>query len=91
VAGSRAVERPKTAPRRRLRGYEAMRLALDAIERSETGENEDIIAALHSTTARQSALGTHSIDENDDTTLTDYGPYRIRDGQLVVAQTIHAR
>ena len=47
-------------------GYEAMRLALDAIQRSKTGSKEDIIKALFDTKNRQSVLGTYSIDANGD-------------------------
>jgi branched-chain amino acid transport system substrate-binding protein len=72
-------------------GYEAMRLALDAIERSETGEKEDILAALFETKDRESVLGTYSIDENGDTTLTDYGLYTVEDGELVFDRTIKAK
>jgi branched-chain amino acid transport system substrate-binding protein len=71
-------------------GYEAMRLALDSIERSGTGSKEDIIKALFETKDRSSVLGTYSIDENGDTTLTDYGIYRVRDGELVFDRTIQA-
>jgi branched-chain amino acid transport system substrate-binding protein len=71
-------------------GYEAMRLALDAIERSGTGEQADILAALFETRDRESVLGTYSIDENGDTTLTDYGAYTIEDGELVFDRTIKA-
>jgi branched-chain amino acid transport system substrate-binding protein len=72
-------------------GYEAMRLALDAIERSETGEKEDILAALFETKDRESVLGTYSIDENGDTTLTDYGLYTVEGGELVFDRTIKAK
>jgi branched-chain amino acid transport system substrate-binding protein len=72
-------------------GYEAMRLALDAIQRSGTGEKADIISALFDTKDRQSVLGTYSIDENGDTTLTDYGVYTIEGGELVFDQTIQAQ
>jgi branched-chain amino acid transport system substrate-binding protein len=71
-------------------GYEAMRLALDAIERSGTGEKADILSALHETKDRESVLGKYSIDENGDTTLTDYGVYSVKDGELVFDQTIKA-
>jgi branched-chain amino acid transport system substrate-binding protein len=71
-------------------GYEAMRLALDAIERSGTGEKADIKKALFETKDRTSVLGTYSIDENGDTTLTDYGLYKVEDGELVFDQTIKA-
>jgi branched-chain amino acid transport system substrate-binding protein len=71
-------------------GYEAMRLALDAIERSGTGEKADIIQALFDTKDRDSVLGTYSIDENGDTTLTDYGVYAIKDGNPAFDRTVEA-
>jgi branched-chain amino acid transport system substrate-binding protein len=71
-------------------GYEAMRLVLDAIERSGTGDKADVLTALFDTQDRESVLGTYSIDENGDTTLTDYGVYTIEDGELVFDQTIKA-
>jgi branched-chain amino acid transport system substrate-binding protein len=71
-------------------GYEAMRLALDAIERSGTGEKADILQALFDTKDRESVLGAYSIDENGDTTLTDYGVYTIEGGELTFDSTIKA-
>jgi branched-chain amino acid transport system substrate-binding protein len=71
-------------------GYEAMRLVLDAIERSGTGDKADVLTALFDTQDRASVLGTYSIDDNGDTTLTDYGVYTIEDGELVFDQTIKA-
>ena len=72
-------------------GYEAMSLALDAIERSKTGDKADIIKALFATKDRQSVLGTYSIDENGDTTLTDYGIYTVKDGELTFDKTVKAQ
>src|SRR3954466_65190 len=72
-------------------GYEAMRLALDAIQRSKTGNKEDVVKALFDTKDRSSVLGTYSIDENGDTTLTDYGVYSIAGGQLKFDSTIKAK
>ena len=71
-------------------GYEATRLALDAIERSETGEKEDVVKALFATEDRESVLGTYSIDDNGDTTLTDYGVYSINGGELEFEKTVEA-
>jgi branched-chain amino acid transport system substrate-binding protein len=71
-------------------GYEAMRLALDAIERSGSGSKEDVLKAIFETKDRASVLGTYSIDENGDTSLTDYGVYSIKDGQLTFDKTIKA-
>ena len=39
----------------------------------------------------QSALGVYSIDENGDTTLTDYGLYTIKDGQPTFKKVIKAQ
>ena len=72
-------------------GYEAMSLALNAIERSKTGTKEDIVKALFATKDRDSVLGTYSIDENGDTTLTDYGVYKIVGGEQVFLETIKAQ
>jgi branched-chain amino acid transport system substrate-binding protein len=72
-------------------GYEAMRLVLDAIERAGSANKEDILKALFDTKDRQSVLGTYSIDENGDTTLTDYGIYTIEDGELTFDKTIKAQ
>jgi branched-chain amino acid transport system substrate-binding protein len=72
-------------------GYEAMRLALDAIGRSKTGEKADIKKALFATKDRSSVLGTYSIDKNGDTTLTDYGAYGVKNGERVFDQTIKAQ
>jgi branched-chain amino acid transport system substrate-binding protein len=72
-------------------GYEAMKLGLDAIARSKTGDKADVIKALFATKDRSSVLGKYSIDENGDTTLTDYGVYGIKNGQLAFDQTIKAQ
>ena len=72
-------------------GYEAMRLALDAIERSGDADKKNIVKALFETKDRESVLGTYSIDENGDTTLTDYGVYTIKGGELEFDETIKAQ
>jgi len=72
-------------------GYEAMSLALDAIKRSGDGTQANILKAIYSTKNRQSVLGTYSIDKNGDTTLTDYGAYGVKNGQLTFEKTIKAK
>jgi len=73
-------------------GYEAMRLVIDAIERA--GENgndrQAVIDELFATKGRESVLGTYDIDENGDTTLTDYGVYSIAGGELEFEETVKA-
>jgi branched-chain amino acid transport system substrate-binding protein len=68
-----------------------MSLALDAIKRSNTGTKEDILKAIFATKDRPSVLGTYSIDKNGDTTLTDYGVYKIVNGQQVFLETVKAK
>ena len=66
-------------------GYEAMALMLDAIKRaSEKGDltREAVVEELFNTKNRASVLGQYSIDENGDTSLTDYGLYEIQNGEL---------
>jgi branched-chain amino acid transport system substrate-binding protein len=72
-------------------GYEAMNLALDAIKRSGDGSKEKVLEAIFNTKDRASVLGTYSIDENGDTTLTDYGIYKIEGGELAFDKTIKAQ
>jgi len=71
-----------------LYGYEAMSLIVDAIKRSKTGDKADVIKALFETKDRASVLGTYSIDQNGDTTLTDYGAYKVVDGEMKFDQTV---
>ena len=73
-------------------GYEAMDLILDTCERigPDCGDRQKLIDALYETKGRESVLGTYDIDENGDTTLTDYGVYRVKDGELVFDETIKA-
>ena len=73
-------------------GYEAMQLVLDTCEQLGAGcsDRQAMIDALMSTKGRGSVLGTYDIDENGDTTLTDYGVYTVKDGELVFDETVKA-
>jgi branched-chain amino acid transport system substrate-binding protein len=73
-------------------GYEAMRLVLDTCEQlgPDCADKQAMIDALFQTKGRESVLGTYDIDENGDTTITDYGVYRVEDGELVFDKTIKA-
>jgi branched-chain amino acid transport system substrate-binding protein len=70
-------------------GYEAMRLVIDTIAEAGT-DRQAIIDQLFETQGRESVLGTYDIDENGDTTLTDYGVYSIEGGELQFDRTIKA-
>jgi branched-chain amino acid transport system substrate-binding protein len=74
-------------------GYEAMKLALDAIERAGARGNDRlaVVRKLLSTTDRESVLGEYDIDENGDTSLTDYGLYRIVDGRMEFEKVIETQ
>jgi branched-chain amino acid transport system substrate-binding protein len=73
-------------------GYETMALALDAMKRAgdKGNDREAVIEELFNTKDRKSVLGTYSIDENGDTTLTDYGLYKIEGGQPAYEKKIVA-
>jgi branched-chain amino acid transport system substrate-binding protein len=62
-------------------GFEAMNLGLDTIKGlgDKGTDKAAVLDALFATKDRQSALGTYSFDENGDTTLTDYGIYKVGD------------
>jgi branched-chain amino acid transport system substrate-binding protein len=60
-------------------GYEAMKLGIDTIKAAGDGGSDKakVLETLFATKDRQSALGTYSFDANGDTTLTDYGVYKV--------------
>jgi branched-chain amino acid transport system substrate-binding protein len=73
-------------------GYEAMKLVLDTCEElgPDCSDKQAMIDALFQTKGRESVLGTYDIDENGDTTLTDYGVYTIEGGELQFTETVKA-
>jgi branched-chain amino acid transport system substrate-binding protein len=80
----------KTPDRYAIYGYESMRLILDTI--AAAGANGDdraaVVDQVFATKDRDSVLGTYSIDENGDTTLTTYGIYRIENDVTKFDRTI---
>ena len=74
-------------------GYEAMKVALLAIQNAgdKGNDRQAVIDAFFNIKDRESVLGKYSIDENGDTTLTDYGAYRVKDGALVFDKVIKAQ
>ena len=75
-------------------GYETMALALATLEAvgDKANDREAVYTQLLTNTKdRESALGVYSIDENGDTTLTDYGLYLIKDGQPTFEKVIKAQ
>ncbi|HWH94222.1 MAG TPA: branched-chain amino acid ABC transporter substrate-binding protein [Baekduia sp.] len=74
-------------------GYEAMSVVLQAIKDAgdKGNDRQAVIDAFYKIKNRESVLGTYSIDENGDTTLTDYGGNRIVGGKLVFDKVIKAQ
>jgi branched-chain amino acid transport system substrate-binding protein len=72
-------------------GYETMKLALDTLTAvSDKANDREAVRnqLLTKTKGRESVLGTYDIDQNGDTTLTDYGLYDIKNGQLEFVKAI---
>jgi branched-chain amino acid transport system substrate-binding protein len=78
-------------------GYEAGDAVMDSIRDGARGDiSTEAISTLRNQTRdaffsiseRPSALGSYSIDENGDTTLTFYGAYRVEGGRLVLGRAI---
>jgi branched-chain amino acid transport system substrate-binding protein len=74
-------------------GYEAMGVMLEAIKNAGAKGNDKqaVIDAFFKIKNRESVLGTYSIDENGDTTLSDYGGDRVVGGKLVFDKVIKAK
>ncbi|HKG38767.1 MAG TPA: ABC transporter substrate-binding protein [Conexibacter sp.] len=75
-------------------GYEAMRSVLDAIRRAGRRApgglitRAAVVRAYFETAPRTSVLGPYAIDAAGDTTLDDWGAYRVVDGHLPFAETL---
>ena len=50
-----------------------------------------MIDAFFATQGRESPLGTYDIDDDGDTTLSDYGGYRAEGGKLVFDKVLKAQ
>jgi branched-chain amino acid transport system substrate-binding protein len=74
-------------------GYEAMSVVLQAIKDAgdKGGDRQAVIDAFYKIKNRESVLGKYSIDENGDTTLSDYGGNRIEGGKLTFDKVIKAQ
>jgi branched-chain amino acid transport system substrate-binding protein len=74
-------------------GYEAMKVALLAIQNAgdKGNDRQAVIDAFFKIKDRDSVLGRYSIDENGDTTLSDYGANLIKDGKLVFNKVLKAQ
>jgi branched-chain amino acid transport system substrate-binding protein len=73
-------------------GFEAMNLVLLAIKNAgdKGSDRQAVVDEFFKIKGRESVLGTYDIDENGDTTLSDYGGNRIEGGKLVFDKVIKA-
>ena len=72
-------------------GYEAMKLGLDTIAKlgDKGNDKKAVLDALYATKDRNSVLGTYGFDANGDTTLNDYGLFKVGpDGNPAFDKTI---
>jgi len=70
-------------------GYEAGQLAIDMLERADDPTDPaSVNEAMFDTQDHDSILGTYSIDENGDTSLTTYGVYTVADGKMVFDESV---
>jgi branched-chain amino acid transport system substrate-binding protein len=74
-------------------GYEAMSVVLQAIKDAgdKGSDRQAVIDAFYKIKDRESVLGKYSIDQNGDTTLSDYGGNKIEGGKLVFDKVIKAQ
>jgi branched-chain amino acid transport system substrate-binding protein len=74
-------------------GFETMSLILDAIERAgdKGNDRDEVLKQIFATKRPDSVLGNYSIDKNGDTTLTDYGVYKVEGGKLAFQRTVEAQ
>ena len=68
-------------------GYEAMSAVLAAIEKG-GDDRQAVIDAFFDTKKTDSVLGPYEIDDDGDTTLTNYGAYTAKGGKLVFNKVI---
>jgi branched-chain amino acid transport system substrate-binding protein len=74
-------------------GYESMKLILDGIKTASSNgtksiSREDVVNEVFKTQNRDSVLGKYSINKDGDTSLTDYGLYKISGGKLTFDQVV---
>jgi branched-chain amino acid transport system substrate-binding protein len=70
-------------------GYESMNVVIEAIKAG-GDDRAKVVEGFFAIKGRDSVLGKYDIDENGDTTLSDYGGNRIEGGKLTFDKVIKA-
>ncbi|MDP9351076.1 MAG: branched-chain amino acid ABC transporter substrate-binding protein [Chloroflexota bacterium] len=71
-------------------GYDAMGVALQAINQACSKDPKEVLAALKNLEEYSGALGTFSFDEDGDTTLRQMNAYRVKNGEWVWVKELSA-
>ena len=70
-------------------GFEAMDVILDSMERADDcADRQAVIDAFFSTKGKEGVTGTYDVDEDGDVTLSQFGRYRIENGELNEGVTV---
>jgi branched-chain amino acid transport system substrate-binding protein len=74
-------------------GYESMQLLLDSVKRASSNGTKDVsradvVSAMFQTKNRKSILGTYSLDAEGDSSIADYGLYKIVGGKLTFDKVV---
>ena len=69
-------------------GFEAMDVILDSMERAgdSCNDRQAVIDEFFNTKGKEGVTGTYDIDEDGDVTLSQFGRYRIENGELTAGQ-----
>ena len=71
-------------------GFEAMDVVLDAMERAgdNCNDRQAVIDEFFSTQDKEGVTGTYDIDEDGDVTISQFGRFRIENGELTEGETV---
>ena len=74
-------------------GFEAMDVILDSMERAgdKCNERQTLIDEFFNTKGKEGVTGTYDIDEDGDVTLSQFGRYRIENGELNEGLTVQVK
>ena len=74
-------------------GFEAMDVILDSMERAgdSCNDRQAVIDEFFNTEGKEGVTGTYDIDDDGDVTLSQFGRFRIEDGELTEGVTVQVK
>ncbi|MGH2838553.1 MAG: branched-chain amino acid ABC transporter substrate-binding protein [Thermoleophilaceae bacterium] len=73
-------------------GFEAMDVVLDSMERADDcADKQSVVDAFFETQGKEGVTGTYDIDEDGDVNLSQFGRYRIENGELNKGVTVDVK